>query len=267
MVTRRRPPPRVGSGGRNDPPADLDHCRAERSARITLSFHAAARTVATGPCAIRALALYAFCRPRRRRRWTRAMKGPAAVLFRWNDRLDLAYAGRPRNAPADRAFAASTPDFDMPRGPARCAARRAGPGMRAGGKPCQLERAARLFRAVASAVGAMMCGGDAARALDERRCPWPRACDPGLGDAKLTNIARDVGEECPAGGLPAARLVRRSGARSAGLSAGPAPTTGDPHHGGGAACGRGAPALTCAHEAGDRPAADPRPAPGSGRRG
>ena len=40
-------------------------------------------------------------------------KAPAVLGLR--DRLDLVYAGRPRNAAADRAFAAVVADYAMPR--------------------------------------------------------------------------------------------------------------------------------------------------------
>jgi phytoene/squalene synthetase len=60
-----------------------------------------------------ALALYAFCRLADDEVDEGADKGRAVLTLR--DRLDLAYRGRPRNAPEDRAFTALIEDFDMPR--------------------------------------------------------------------------------------------------------------------------------------------------------
>ena len=92
-------------------PDDLAHC--ENAIRHgSLSFHAASRLL---PSSVRdpALALYAFCRLAD----DEVDEGTqqAGAVLRLQERLDFAYAGRPRNAPEDRAFAAIIDGFDMPR--------------------------------------------------------------------------------------------------------------------------------------------------------
>ena len=91
--------------------ADLDHCRAA-IAEGSYSFHAASQLL---PTRVRdpALALYAFCRVADDEVDFGDNK-PAAVLA-LRDRLDLAYEGRPRNAPADRARADLIATYPMPR--------------------------------------------------------------------------------------------------------------------------------------------------------
>ena len=83
-------------------PPDLHHCR-EAIRTGSLSFHAASKLL---PAKVRdpALALYAFCRLADDAVDDSHDKAPAVLALR--DRLDLVYAGRPRNLPADRAFAA-----------------------------------------------------------------------------------------------------------------------------------------------------------------
>ncbi len=85
---------------------------SRRDPRRIVFFHAASRLL---PSAVRdpALALYAFCRVADDEVDFGTNKAAAVLALR--DRLDLAYAGRPRNAPADRAFATLIEDFDMPR--------------------------------------------------------------------------------------------------------------------------------------------------------
>ena len=75
--------------------ADMDHCR-EAIRTGSLSFHAASRLL---PSRVRdpALALYAFCRLADDAVDDSDNKAPAVLALR--DRLDLVYAGRPRNAP------------------------------------------------------------------------------------------------------------------------------------------------------------------------
>ena len=92
-------------------PADMAHCR-EAIRTGSLSFHAASKLL---PARVRdpALALYAFCRLADDAVDDSDDKAPAVLGLR--DRLDLVYAGRPRNAAADRAFAAVVADYDMPR--------------------------------------------------------------------------------------------------------------------------------------------------------
>jgi phytoene synthase len=172
-------------------PADMDHCR-EAIRTGSLSFHAASKLL---PARVRdpALALYAFCRLADDAVDDSDDKAPAVLALR--DRLDLVYAGRPRNAAADRAFAAVVEDFEMPR--ALPDALLEGLAWDAFGRrydtlPDLLTYCAR----VASAVGAMMCVLMRVRNADA----LARACDLGLA-MQLTNIARDVGEDARAGRL------------------------------------------------------------------
>jgi phytoene synthase len=172
-------------------PADINHCRAAIRTG-SRSFHAASRLL---PAKVRdpTVALYAFCRLADDAVDESDDKAPAVLGLR--DRLDLVYAGRPRNAPADRAFAAVVADFEMPRvlpealleGLAWDAS-----GRRYATMPDLLAYCAR----VASAVGAMMCVLMRVRDADA----LARACDLGLA-MQLTNIARDLGEDARAGRL------------------------------------------------------------------
>ena len=166
-------------------PRDLDACR-DAIRHGSLSFYAASRVL---PARVRdpALALYAFCRLADDAVDLHDDKTTAVLRLR--DRLDLAYAGRPQDAPADRAFTAVIEDFDMPR--ALPEALLEGLAWDAMGR--QYDDLSGLFdysARVASAVGAMMCvlmGVRDANAL-------ARACDLGAA-MQLTNIARDVGED------------------------------------------------------------------------
>jgi len=172
-------------------PADLDHCR-EAIRHGSLSFYAASHLL---PARVRdpALALYAFCRLADDEVDFGDNK-PAAVLA-LRDRLDLAYDGRPRNAPADRAFAALIEDYDMPRElPEALLEGLAWDGMER--RYATLSDLRAYSARVASAVGAMMC------VLMRVRDPnaLARACDLGVA-MQLTNIARDVGEDARAGRL------------------------------------------------------------------
>ncbi len=172
-------------------PADLAHCR-EAIREGSYSFHAASRLL---PAKVRdpALALYAFCRLADDEVDLNDHK-PAAVL-RLRDRLDLAYAGTPRNAPADRAFAALIAEFDMPRAlPEALLEGLAWDGMER--RYATLSDLRGYAARVASAVGAMMC------VLMEVRDPHAlaRACDLGVA-MQLTNIARDIGEDAREGRL------------------------------------------------------------------
>lgn len=156
------------------------------------SFHAASRLL---PRRVRdrAIVLYAFCRLADDAVDDSSEK--AAAVLRLHDRLDHAYAGRPRNAPADRAFAALVAEVEMPRalpealieGLAWDADQRSYP---------DFSGLCAYSARVASAVGAMMCVLMGVR--DEARLA--RACDLGLA-MQLTNIARDVGEDSRAGRL------------------------------------------------------------------
>jgi phytoene synthase len=172
-------------------PGDMAACRAAIRTG-SLSFHAASRLL---PARVRdpALALYAFCRLADDAVDEGDDKADA-VLSLW-DRLDLVYAGRPRNAPADRAFASVVADFEIPR--ALPDALLEGLAWDAVGRQYDdlsgvLDYSAR----VAAAVGAMMCVLMRVRDADA----LARACDLGLA-MQLTNIARDVGEDARAGRL------------------------------------------------------------------
>ncbi len=154
-----------------------------------MSFHAASKLL---PASVRdpALALYAFCRLADDEVDEGHNKSRAVLELR--ERLDQAYAGRPRNAPEDRAFTAIIEAFDMPRalpealleGLAWDAVER-----RYGTLSEVRDYAAR----VAAAVGAMMCVLMRVRDADV----LARACDLGVA-MQLTNIARDVGEDARA---------------------------------------------------------------------
>ncbi|WP_430449831.1 15-cis-phytoene synthase [Rhodophyticola sp.] len=171
--------------------ADLAHCR-EAIREGSYSFHAASKLL---PAHVRdpALALYAFCRLADDEVDLNSQK-PAAVL-RLRDRLDLAYAGTPRNAPADRAFAALIEQFEMPRAlPEALLEGLAWDGMER--RYATISDLRGYSARVASAVGAMMCVLMGVR--DEHALA--RACDLGVA-MQLTNIARDVGEDARAGRL------------------------------------------------------------------
>ncbi|MEM7721661.1 MAG: phytoene/squalene synthase family protein [Pseudomonadota bacterium] len=171
--------------------ADLEHCRAAIR-EGSYSFHAASKLL---PAAVRdpALALYAFCRIADDEVDNGDHK-PAAVL-NLRDRLDFAYAGRPKDAPADRAFTALIEEFDMPRElPEALLEGLAWDGMER--RYATLSDLRSYSARVASAVGAMMCV--LMRVRD--RQALARACDLGVA-MQLTNIARDVGEDARAGRL------------------------------------------------------------------
>ena len=166
-------------------PKDLEHCRRVIKTG-SLSFHAASKLL---PSNVRdpALALYAFCRLADDEVDEGNAKGRAVLDLQ--ERLDLAYQGKPRNAPEDRAFAAIIEEFDMPR--ALPEALLEGLAWDAVEKRYDTLSDVRSYSArVASAVGAMMC------VLMRVRDPnaLARACDLGVA-MQLTNIARDVGED------------------------------------------------------------------------
>ena len=89
---------------------DLEHCRNVIRTG-SLSFHAASKLL---PASVRdpALALYAFCRLADDEVDEGQNKTRAVIELQ--ERLALVYAGRPRNAPEDRAFASVVEDFEMP---------------------------------------------------------------------------------------------------------------------------------------------------------
>jgi len=167
------------------PQTDLDACKdAIRTG--SLSFHAASRLL---PAKVRdpALALYAFCRLADDAVDLQSDK--TAAVLRLRDRLEDVYAGRPRNAPADRAFAAVVEDHRMPRAlPEALLEGLAWDAM--GRRYSSLSDLHAYSARVASAVGAMMCVLMGVRDADA----LARACDLGVA-MQLTNIARDVGED------------------------------------------------------------------------
>ncbi|MEM7470422.1 MAG: phytoene/squalene synthase family protein [Pseudomonadota bacterium] len=170
-------------------PADLEHCRAVIRTG-SLSFHAASKLL---PASVRdpALALYAFCRLADDEVDEGQEKGRAVLELQ--ERLDLAYAGTPKDAPEDRAFAAIIEEFDMPR--ALPEALLEGLAWDAMERRYDTLSGVRDYSArVASAVGAMMCVLMRVREADA----LARACDLGVA-MQLTNIARDVGEDARAG--------------------------------------------------------------------
>ncbi len=169
-------------------PTDLEHCRAAIRTG-SYSFHAASRILPKRVCDP-ALALYAFCRLADDAVDENEEKAGAVLSLQ--DRLDLIYAGRPRNAPADRAFATVVDDFEMPR--TLPDALLEGLAWDAQGR--RYRTLSELFdycARVASAVGAMMTVLMRVRDADA----LARACDLGLA-MQLTNIARDVGEDARA---------------------------------------------------------------------
>jgi len=170
---------------------DLNYCR-EAIREGSYSFHAASKLL---PADIRdaALALYAFCRIADDEVDFGDHK-PAAVLA-LRDRLELAYAGRPKDAPADRAFASLIETYDMPRAlPEALLEGLAWDGMER--RYASLSDVRAYSARVAAAVGAMMCV--LMRVRDANALA--RACDLGVA-MQLTNIARDVGEDARAGRL------------------------------------------------------------------
>lgn len=169
----------------------MAHCE-EAIKHGSLSFHAASKLL---PRKVRepALALYAFCRLADDAVDLQDEKEQAVLTLR--DRLDLAYAGTPRNTPTDRAFTAMIDEFEMPR--ALPEALLEGLAWDALGKRCDTQSDLYSYSArVASAVGAMMCV--LMRVRDEHALA--RACDLGVA-MQLTNIARDVGEDALEGRL------------------------------------------------------------------
>ena len=168
---------------------DLAHCH-EAIRHGSLSFHAASKLL---PTKVRdpALALYAFCRLAD----DEVDEGDyqAGAVLRLQERLDAAYAGKPHNAPEDRAFTAIIEEFDMPR--ALPDALLEGLAWDAAEHRYDTLSGVRDYSArVASAVGAMMCVLMRVRDPDA----LARACDLGVA-MQLTNIARDVGEDARMG--------------------------------------------------------------------
>jgi len=173
-------------------------CAADRAACAAAirtgskSFHAASLLLPRG-VRTPAYALYAFCRLADDA--VDLSQGKIAALARLRERLDRAYAGRPMNDPADRAFADMIERYAMPR--ALPEALIEGLAWDAEGRRYDDIGGLRAYGArVAGSVGAMMTvlmGRRDAETL-------ARACDLGVA-MQLSNIARDVGEDARAGRL------------------------------------------------------------------
>lgn len=171
--------------------ADLAHCRAAIR-QGSRSFHAASLLL---PPRVRdpALALYAFCRHADDS--VDDGGAPAGRVEALHGRLDRAYAGRPRNDPVERAFAALVADHALPR--ALPEALLDGFAWDESGRRYDTLSDLRAYAArVAGSVGAMMSVVMGARDRDA----LARACDLGVA-MQLTNVARDVGEDAAAGRL------------------------------------------------------------------
>ena len=170
-------------------PNDLEYCRGVIRTG-SLSFHAASKLL---PASVRdpSLVLYAFCRLADDEVDEGDNKARAVIDLQ--ERLDLAYAGRPRNAPEDRAFAAVIDMYEMPKALPQALLE----GLAWDSMERQYNSIADLrsyCARVASAVGAMMCVLMRVRDADA----LARACDLGVA-MQLTNIARDVGEDARMG--------------------------------------------------------------------
>ena len=168
---------------------DLEHCRNVIRTG-SLSFHAASKLL---PASVRdpALSLYAFSRLAD----DELVEGQntTRALIDLPERLALVYAGRPRNAPEDRAFASVVEDFEMPAAlPEALLEGLAWDAMEH--RYSSLSDLRGYCARVASAVGALMCVLMRVRDADA----LARACDLGVA-MQLTNIARDVGEDARAG--------------------------------------------------------------------
>lgn len=145
-----------------------------------------------------AIALYAFCRLADDAIDLDGGSGNALAMLQ--DRLELAYAGRPRDYPADRALADIVRRFSIPR--ALPEALLEGFAWDANARRYHdiADLTAYAVR-VAGTVGAMMAIIMGVRAPDA----VARACDLGVA-MQFSNIARDVGEDALAGRLYLPRL-------------------------------------------------------------
>ncbi len=183
--------------------ADLAACRALLSTG-SRTFYAASYLL---PRRIRepASALYAFCRLADD---VIDVGGDGvAGLDELQDRLSRAYAGKPRDIPADRAFAVTVEQFDIPR--ALPEALLEGFAWDASGRTYEDLAGLQAYAArVAGTVGAMMALLMGARTGED----LARATDLGIA-MQLTNIARDVGEDARNGRL----YLPRQWMRDAGL--------------------------------------------------
>lgn len=188
LAAPKTPPGRSRSG---IDPADLDHC-TQAIRHGSRSFYAASLLM---PARVRdpALALYAFCRLADDAVDLQPEKAAAVLSLR--DRLDLVYAGAPRNTAPDRAFAAMVEAHEVPRAlPEALLEGLAWDAMER--RYASLSDLRAYSARVASAVGAMMC---VLMGVRDRQA-LARACDLGVA-MQLTNIARDVGEDAREGRL------------------------------------------------------------------
>jgi phytoene synthase len=184
-------------------PEDIRACRAALRAGSS-SFHTAGLLL---PRAVRdhASALYAFCRVADD---IADAGGRADRIDALRARLDAAYAGRPRNSPVDRAFAAVVDLHGVPR--AVPEALLEGLAWDVEGRTYETLSDLEAYAArVAGTVGVMMAlvmGTRDAEAL-------ARAADLGVA-MQLTNIARDVGEDARMGRI----YLPRAWLREAGIA-------------------------------------------------
>ena len=178
------------TGRGTDPDAaDLAACRALLRAG-SRSFDAAAQLLPAAVCDP-AIALYAFCRVA-----DDAIDCEGGGRLAWlQQRLALAYQGRPLPLPADRAFAGIVQRFAIPRELPEALLE--GFAWDAEGRRYADLPALRAYAVrVAGTVGAMMA------VLMGVRDPRLLAAAVELGVAmQLSNIARDVGEDARAGRL------------------------------------------------------------------
>ncbi|HEX2940784.1 MAG TPA: phytoene/squalene synthase family protein [Rhodopila sp.] len=167
---------------------DLEACRSALRGG-SKSFDAAAKLL---PRTIRApaVALYAFCRAA-----DDAIDTGSGSLEWLQQRVDLAYQGRPLSIPADRGLAWIARDFALPR--ALPEALLEGFAWDAAGRRYQTLSDLRAYAVrVAGTVGAMMA------VLMGVRDAGRMAAAINLGVAmQLSNIARDVGEDARNGRL------------------------------------------------------------------
>ncbi len=175
----------------DEPCADDDLAVCAQAIRQgSKSFHAASLLL---PREVReaAFALYAFCRVADDAVDEGECSTRAVTELR--QRLDAVYAGRPRQDPVDRAFAAVTAAYDIPK--EIPAALIEGFAWDASGRRYEtLEELKDYAARVAGTVGVMM-----ALVMGVRdSLALARACDLGIA-MQLTNIARDIGEDARAG--------------------------------------------------------------------
>lgn len=171
-------------------PGDLAHCR--RLLENGSKSFALASKILPADVRARATILYAFCRVSD----DRVDDDPDAsqrTIDLLRERLDLAYAGRPKSDPVDRAFAALLAEVDLPRRLPELLLE----GMQwdvEGRRYATLGELEDYAARVAGTVGAMMT------LLMGRRGDEVIARATDLGVAmQLTNVARDVGEDARRG--------------------------------------------------------------------